>query len=265
MFLKRNKTIIASITILILSSTSLLVIMKYVNESDVERFLTGLNVLFSGGALIGLIVSYRLQQKEQLAQRKEFTFDRLTNILFKQIDRPNQILESISFYDLVKNSNNSQVDFNTFFEKIENLNNKRKDRTLGNTDRQKAIKNLHLILDINKEEFERKINDVYKIFDNYNNLLTNSILEESEIKELRFLLWDNLNYKWSKLTITWLDFLRREVNYINNQNKDKLRKQDELNEPLRKIKIMNIDIIKERIAFINSFQNEQRKPNNSYK
>ncbi|MDE1206566.1 hypothetical protein [Tenacibaculum larymnensis] len=108
MELTKKKVVFGVLSVLLIWFFSAIIIDSIYDSSDRGTFgdmFGAVNALFSGLALFGIIVSILIQQKELNLQRlelsdtrKEFKVNRITNILFKQVEYLNNHIKSIKFY-----------------------------------------------------------------------------------------------------------------------------------------------------------------------
>ena len=99
------------------------------NRGSFGDMFGAINALFSGLALFGIIVSIFIQQKELSLQkdelkdtREEFKINRITSILFKQLDYLNSSVEKIYFYSSKNYSfNNNRVKIDDFVPSLNEI------------------------------------------------------------------------------------------------------------------------------------------------
>ncbi|WP_131811097.1 hypothetical protein [Aequorivita soesokkakensis] len=149
------------------------------------------NALFSALAFAGIIFTIFLQRKELKLQRQElvetrseFKINRLTNILFRQIELINNRISESRFYK----SNVNEIITDQYsiekiisvFEVIERLGEKNK-------------KDLNHKININSPKIIGLLTSVHFSFQSFEKLLNQSGLEKQEFEQLKSLLKENIN------------------------------------------------------------------------
>lgn len=239
-----SKTIlIGSLILFSLWGGSGIIIFNVFNSNDRGTFgdmFGAINALFSGFALFGIIISIMIQQSELNLQRKELTdtreefkINRLTNILFKQIEYLNMRLEDVKFNNEdINNPNHKNLSIDQFVLLLNDL------FSTGIDERQELIK---LFIELNEVNIASVITKVYSTLASFDNLLDDSGLKEKEKEQMRRMLKKNINpfffslltYKISNMkkpssddeelfqikeTLLKIEFER--IKYINNYGKD---------------------------------------------
>ncbi len=165
-----------------------------------------INSLFSGLALFGIIVSIFIQQKELNLQNEEFRINRLTNILFKQVEYLNLIIDNLTFdvKDIIE-PNKKRVSIDKFIMVLDNFSyvgfNESKIKLLNN----------------NEVNIDKVILKSETVFDNFRKLLETSNIENSDILQMKKLLKNNINPFLFPLLSYKTSFIKYEI-----QNKDSL-------------------------------------------
>lgn len=136
------------------------------------------NALFSGLALFGIVMSIliqqselKLQQKELAETREEFKVNRLTNILFKQIEYLNTVIENTKFIE------------GTISETKEILDHYSK------SDEASFLE----ILERNSHQIGSLTTNVVSILENFDDLLDKSKIDKKEILQMKNFFKRNIN------------------------------------------------------------------------
>ena len=174
------------------------IIIHYCFSSPEDRGTFGdmfgaINSLFSGLALFGIIISILIQQNELNLQRKElkdtrleFKTNRITTIMFKQLDYLNSIIDKAVFNDSIS-SEQSKTRIDEFVYSIDRL-----------------------YLDDKRPSVEKLINEnqivirgtsvkVISILDGLDNLFQTYNLDKLESKQMRKIFKTNISPSFLKL------------------------------------------------------------------
>lgn len=214
MKLDRKKLLIGIIIVVIIWFCSGMFI--YYNFDIQEKGIIGdmfgaINALFSGLALFGIIVSILIQQEELSLQRfelnktrEEFKINRLTNILYRQIEQTNKMMENTRF-DIKKSGNTESQklnleDFLIKLDDIEKFGAQKKREKKINT----FLENNILIMTV----LVRKVHNSFKSFDE---LLNKSNLDNEQINQMKSLFRENLNFSWHNFTSYYLSIIGKRI------------------------------------------------------
>ncbi len=179
-----------------------------------ERGLIGdmfgaINSLFSGLALFGIIISILIQQEELKLQRlelnktrQEFKTNRITNILFEQIQNANRQIESLNV-DFLRASY-ADVENISFVKLIAELEAFEK----NNYDEKKLLNFVEEQFDLNIEVMELFNTKIYNYFKIFEQTLISSFLDEDDIWQFKSLFRANLTELWVRYFRFYLDYIK---------------------------------------------------------
>ncbi len=211
------------VVIVIWFLTGLITYFSFENKGEIGDMFGSVNALFSGLALFGIIISILIQQKELNLQRTELTetriefkTNRLTNILFKQIEYMNRIIESAKFGD-------GTVDISKLVDYLEK--HKRRGEIQRVTD----------IMTQNSRQITKLITEVLPIMKNFEEILNMSGLEKSELLQIKRTYFNNTNPHF-------LDLLLFEINSLKLPESDDKEVQ-EFDMSILKMKISRAEYI----------------------
>ncbi len=183
------------------------------------------NALFSGLALFGIIISILIQQSELNLQRKElietreeFKTTRLTNILFKQVEYLNTIINNVNL-----SGQSSLTNFVAYLEIYDQRNESYK---------------VNRVLNENSRVISGLISKVIPILENFDNVLLESGIKNSETSQLKSIFASNINPHFRSL-------LSFEIQNIA----EKLKKKNKITD----IEIELLKITLKRIEYIISY------------
>lgn len=217
MEVRKGYIILGSLAILVIWGVSGYLI--YINfdangRGSIGDMFGAVNALFSGFALFGIIVSILIQQNELNLQRKEladtreeFKTNRITNILFKQVEYLNDSIDKIKFKD------ERTLNIYTLYE----LNNKlEKFKTNMNNN-----PSYFSVLKKNSDSLIYMTTKIFPIIKNFEKLLTKSNLNEEEIQSLKELFSSNINHSLFDLYILyfkdWIDIKYKEIDRMGDK------------------------------------------------
>lgn len=196
------------------------------------------NALFSGLALFGIIVSIIMQKEELGLQRielrntrTEFETNRLTNIVFKQVEYLNSYASKCLFKTNMILANSQTTNFGDIKELMQKF--KESERPDDNkTDLPTKISNL---LSTNQVEVMVIIDKCYNSFNGLKDVLDKSVIDR-EIKDQLMQLFA------SNVDLYLYDFFNYYFKFLNkviNDNKEKKRETPTIvNERLEKVEFL---------------------------
>lgn len=211
-----NKIIIGIFTVIVIWALSgyLISLIDPINRGSFGDMFGAVNALFSGLALFGIVLSILIQQKELNSQReelqetrKEFKTNRITSILFKQVEFLNSSIDKLKFYqsgqyqfDGVK----SLDDFTYILNELEI------------TQQPKGIK---VLIEANSNNISIIITRVHSALKNFEGVLSSSGLEANEELQIKKLFKSNISPSLSMLFhyhIRHLKFLIEQLDKNKN-------------------------------------------------
>ncbi|NHE59959.1 hypothetical protein [Cyclobacterium plantarum] len=177
-----TKSVIIGIIIVVffwaLSGVIIWVLLEPSNRGIFGDMFGSINSLFSGLALFGIIVSIlnqqkglKLQQEELAETRFEFKTNRLTNILFKQMEYLNSIIEKTTF------------ESGNIFELVDLLEKYEKEESDG-----KCLE----VLELNSSKIKGLMIRVVSVLQNFETIAANSKIDTYEVLQLKTLLRSNI-------------------------------------------------------------------------
>jgi len=159
------------------------------NRGEIGDMFGSINALFSGLALFGIIISILIQQNELNLQRKELTetreefkINRLTNILFKQIEYLNSIIDNSRFAA-------TKINLIEFIKHINNIKNENNDDKLKD------------ILGKESSTIFGLITTTCSLIENFENVLKESNINEHEMSQLKSIFSNNISPFFIKLLL----------------------------------------------------------------
>lgn len=248
---KRN-IVFGILLILLIWICSAILIHVFISPTERGTFgdmFGAINALFSGLALFGIIISILIQQNELNLQRKEladtreeFKVNRITNILFKQIEYLNNIIDSAKFEirDL-ETIHYKGIAINEFVANLEEIANS------GN----ESSKILFLsYMESNNENIAKLITKVISSFKSFEELLSDANLKETDRIQMKKMLKSNLQSSFSDLLI----FKSKSLKEFKSTDKS-----------IREIEKGILKIEVERMMYILKFGREEEKTIHSKK
>jgi len=197
----KKAIIILSIIVTLLVITNVCVLFSLGTLKKAAYFgesLGSFSALFSGLAFIGVLYTMFLQRDELKRQNKEFETNRVTNIVFKQLNYINDTIENISFTSYDEKNNMEYYFGKKGFIQL-NISVKKLLREM-NKDIYTAIDNsAHPYYKISKLMIENQIEVgmLLKSLETGSEIvalaLNNSIIDTNEKKEIQQLYWDNFD------------------------------------------------------------------------
>lgn len=154
-----------------------------------------INALFSGLALFGIIVSImiqqrelKLQQEELVETRVEFKINRLTNVLFKQVEYLNTVIENASF----PNGN---------IMKFVN--------TMNVYDKAEEFDYIVEYVELNRIEIIALTTRVISFMENFEDLLQHSKIDSKEVVQMKKIFRKSINPFYIELLNFYLNTLKK--------------------------------------------------------
>lgn len=220
--------IVGAVIVFVTWAVSGLLIWQFVEKDSRGTFgdmFGAINALFSGLALFGIIISILIQQNELNLQRKElkytrkeFQTNRVTNILFKQIEYINHLIDQTIFnptQNFQFRIGNPKID--TFLQALEEDSESQYELFLYNSDK-----------------ITRLISLLHNIYDNLEETLRFNELEDSDLKNMKNIFSSNINPDLEPFLIK-----------VGSQTKTEI-KQLELGAILENEHIIKLDSLKTR-------------------
>lgn len=186
--------------------SGLIIYYSFNDSSDRGTFgdmFGAINALFSGLALFGVIVTILIQQKELHLQRKELTetrlefqINRITNIIYNQLNKVQDKIENLSF---IKPFDNALSDDILQFEFINSIFNEYKheriDPNVGRKlwEERKSKTNLKEVININQHELNKIISLILSSCQIMNNLIKDKSIPNKSKNNLKDLFFVNLD------------------------------------------------------------------------
>ncbi|WP_111684514.1 hypothetical protein [Winogradskyella tangerina] len=189
---RRNIILGILLIILLWAISGILIYLNFDNESrgTLGDMFGAINALFSGLALFGIIISILIQQKELNYQRQEleetrleFKTNRITTILFKQLDYLNKVIDELTYNPTNKTETNTAV--NVSIEKF-----------VSNLDKLKENDNLNRIkelVDLNRKTIIKSVERINIVLELIENVLKTNNLESNDIAQMKKLFIGNIN------------------------------------------------------------------------
>ena len=198
MNVSRKNIVLGIIGILLLWGISALVIYLSFDSTDRGTFgdmFGAINALFSGLALFGIIISILIQQNELNLQRKElietrleFKTNRITNIMFKQLDYLNAIIDKGKF---TTSPENGLTDYSGMIDDfIYEMN-----FLINDTKAHIAKK----IIEKNRSTISILLNKIEAILDGIDEILDFYELDKKEVHTMKKMFKTNINPSFYKL------------------------------------------------------------------
>ena len=180
-----------------------------------------INALFSGLALFGIIISILIQQNELKLQRTEleltrdeFKVNRITNILFRQIELLNGVIDNTRFAK-------GKLDIIAFIVRLNEY----------------STINKNKFITQNSGETAGLITKIQSLMENFEKVLANSKLNEDEILQMKSLFFQNINPHFISL-------IHHEIDDIKNEGTD-LGELEDLNQQIQGIRMQRLKYILE--------------------
>jgi hypothetical protein len=211
---------ITSVVIIWALSGYLISSIDPLNRGSFGDMFGAINALFSGLALFGIIISILIQQKELNSQRQEleetrmeFKTNRITSILFKQIEFLNSTIDNIKFYP----SGEYQ------FEGIKKID----DFTFILNDLQisQKVVGIKVLIKENINNISLIITCVHTAMTNFDEILATSGLEKDIELQIKKLFKSNISPSLSTLFFyhtTYLKFIIDQIENDNNKSETKI-------------------------------------------
>ena len=208
MEIKRKYLTLGTLGIILIWGASAVLIYKNIPKDERGSFgdmFGSVNALFSGLALFGIIISILIQQNELKEQRNElkltrdeFKINRVTNILFKQIEMLNRIIDSTHF-------SSGEFDIIEFIIQLNDLDEANK-RSIYNQ---------------NSGEITGLITKIVSLMENFENVLNESKVDNSDNIQMKSLFYKNINPHFISLILHEIEDIKKES---NNFHEDKFKK-----------------------------------------
>lgn len=185
-----TKIIIGILTVLIIWAFSgyLISLIDPVNRGSFGDMFGAINALFSGLALFGIVLSILIQQKELNSQReeleetrKEFKTNRITSILFKQVEFLNSSIDKLKFYPSGQYQFDGAKTLHDFTFKLNEL---------ETTQQAKGIK---VLIEENSNNISIIITRVHSALKNFEEILSSSRLESNAELQIKKLFKSNIS------------------------------------------------------------------------
>lgn len=174
-----------------------------------------------------------LQRKELKYTREEFKINRLTNILFKQVEHINNVISNSKFFVEHKGEiPEKQLTIDKLIFILDTLKSKSNDKS--------NYHRMDFLITLNTGRIIRLLASVHALLEGFEKLLNKSSIEEQEINQLKGLLKGNLNQDFYELLLHRVKFI--ENDHLDNSS---LLEQDieELKNDLIKLEISKIQYI----------------------
>ncbi len=158
-------------------------------------------------SLIYIYKTFTEQRAQLNEQRGQYTINRITDIIYRQLDRVNESVKSQSF--LFNNTNHEEGyrglnSINKVME--ENINFLRADNAIKNLRREDVIKTVSSVLDGNLAQLTEIHDNVSNAVEIVDNLIKDASLNSNQNNELRNLLVLNLNDSIRRNVINIISF-----------------------------------------------------------
>ena len=241
MKITKARIIIGIITIIALWAISGYLTHRYSYEDrgTFGDMFGAINALFSGLALFGIIVSILIQQKElnlqrqELAEtRQEFKINRISNILFSQIEQINSYLDKQLFFpspDLTLEHRRNLIEFTLTL-----------DGHFGSGRNEKIF----ILLGGNKNTIIGIITKLSSIILSFNELIKKQGFDEKEIVQIQKLFKNNINSFAYKLLTYRLSDLHNQLNFETDKPKSKVTaEENRIQQNMINSEIRNINVI----------------------
>ena len=192
MQIKRKTIIWGSLIILCVWAISGALILLFLDKDSRGSFgdmFGAINALFSGLALFGIIISILIQQRELNLQRdeltntrKEFQINRITNVLFKQIEQVNNLIDRVKFTTIEEVPVHTSITVTNFSTILYELDKYHQEKNYP----QKFIEK-------NSDIITQLITSLHGIYDNLNDILNFDNLDKNEVESMRKIFGSNIN------------------------------------------------------------------------
>jgi hypothetical protein len=173
----------------------------------------------------------QLQREELHQTREEFKINRLTNILFKQIEHVNSIISGFKFFSqFVGEPLSRQLSIEMIVYRIEGL------------EYENLTIEIHNLIDLNSSKIISLLTSVHSSFESFEKLLKKSSIEKQEMNQLKSLFKGNVKQEFFSL-------LRYRVKFIRVESKKSTPKPDldmqEIFDGLIKLELLRMNYLLE--------------------
>jgi hypothetical protein len=214
---KKNIIIGIAIIVLLWGLSAVFISLIYGN-SDRGTFgdmFGAINALFSGLALFGIIISILIQQNELNLQRqeladtrKEFVTNRVTTILFKQLDYLNSSIDKQLFYPYAPYDFGKPKDINDFVAYLQEL--RDSDRILG----------VRVLIEKNSNTIASLSTKIVSVLNNFSDFLNSNDFDLDETLQMKKLFKSNLHPAITNLLLDKLSILKSQLKVKTDEDND---------------------------------------------